>query len=112
MRGARAAGILRTVAAAIVVGCGGAPEAVEPAAPPPRCPELETRMVECACRAAGVESLPPSVESGLREAAAVNCRRLRSASRDRELPGRIAEACAGEPCANYASCIGEALASP
>jgi hypothetical protein len=73
--------------------------------PPPRCVELEAKMVECAQVAAGVESLPPSVENGLREAAGINCRRLRSASRDHELPARIAAACSPQDCAAFAGCV-------
>jgi hypothetical protein len=74
-------------------------------APPPRCVELESKMIECAQVAAGVESLPPSVENGLREAAGINCRRLRSASRDHELPARIAAACSPESCGAFAACV-------
>ena len=89
------------------LACGnGQTEAEAPvAAPPPRCAELEAKMIECAREAAGDVELPESVEAGLRDAAALNCRRLRSASRDHELPARIAAACGAESCADFSACV-------
>ena len=90
-----------------VLRCGnGQPQATEPiVAPPPRCVELEAKMLECAREAAGVAELPASVEAGLRDAAAINCRRLRSASGDREFPARIAATCGAESCADFSACV-------
>lgn len=90
-----------------VAGCGdGGPPAEEPlAAPPPRCAELEAKMLECAREAAGLEVLPESVAAGVREAAGLNCRRMRSASRDPDLPARVMAACGGEPCDAFPACV-------
>jgi hypothetical protein len=90
-----------------VLRCGTGPSqaAVPVVAPPPRCMELEAKMLECAREAAGVAELPPSVEAGLRDAAAINCRRLRSASGDHEFPARIAATCGAESCADFSACV-------
>jgi hypothetical protein len=90
-----------------VLRCGNGPSrATEPVvAPPPRCVELEAKMLECAREAAGVAELPASVEAGLRDAAAINCRRLRSASGDHEFPARIAATCGAESCADFSACV-------
>ncbi|MBI5489588.1 MAG: hypothetical protein HY905_19805 [Deltaproteobacteria bacterium] len=100
------------IAAAVLLasGCGDAaarPDVI-PEQPVPRCIELETKMVECARAAAGVPHLGESVERGLRDAAGINCRRMRSASHDPELPARIVAACASESCADFAECMAQA----
>lgn len=100
--------VLATAAALpAAAGCGdGGPPAEEPvAAPPPRCADLEAKMLECAGEAAGLEALPESVAAGVREAASLNCRRMRSASHDPDLPARVMAACGGEPCNTFPACV-------
>jgi hypothetical protein len=90
-----------------VLACGdGGAQAEEPlVAPPPRCAELEEKMLECAREATGLEQLPASVAAGVEQAASLNCRRMRSASRDPELPTRVVAACSGEPCGAFPTCV-------
>ncbi|MBI5499954.1 MAG: hypothetical protein HY907_06905 [Deltaproteobacteria bacterium] len=107
MRGRILAG---SAAVLLASGCGdgvGRPD-VPIDQPLPRCIELETRMVECARAAAGVPRLGESVERGLRDAAGINCRRMRSASHDPELPGRLVAACQAASCTEFADCMAQA----
>lgn len=103
----RAFVLVAAAALPAAAGCGdGGPPAEEPLeAPPPRCADLEAKMLECAREAAGLEALPESVAAGVREAAGLNCRRMRSASRDPDLPARVMATCGGEPCDAFPACV-------
>ncbi len=89
------------------LGCGDGGDRVEEplAAPPPRCAELEEKMLACAREATGLEQLPASVAAGVVQAAGINCRRMRSASRDPELPSRVMAVCGAEPCDTFPACV-------
>ena len=89
------------------LGCGDGGDRVEEplVAPPPRCVELEEKMLACAREATGLEQLPASVAAGVVQAAGINCRRMRSASRDPELPSRVMAVCGAEPCDTFPACV-------
>ncbi|MBN1772166.1 MAG: hypothetical protein JXB32_12940 [Deltaproteobacteria bacterium] len=104
---------IRTLAAVVLAvvptvgpACSDAPPAEEPlVAPPPRCAELEAKMLECAREATGLAELPASVAAGVMQAASLNCRRMRAASHDPELPTRVMAVCGAEPCDTFPACV-------
>jgi hypothetical protein len=99
--------VLATTLTPLCWSCSdGGAQAEEPlVAPPPRCAELEQKMLECAREATGLEQLPASVAAGVEQAAGLNCRRMRSASRDPGLPARVVATCATEACPDFPACV-------